>query len=66
MAKGVVLVPKRKLTFIPDDHETNILIQHIQQNTPASWYGQYANVMDRLWVKVRLRIPVGNNMYDET
>jgi len=65
MAKSVVLVPKRKLTFIPTTGETNILIQHIQQNTPLPWEGLYSNTMNRLWVKVRLRIPVGNNMYDE-
>ena len=66
MAKGVVLVPKRKLTFIPDRNETTVLIQHIQQNTPPSWTGLYSVVMSRLWVTDRLRIPVGNDMYDTT
>ncbi len=61
MAKGVVLTPKRKLTFIPDPQELETIIHHITQNTiTAIGAGSASTKGVFLW---ELKIPIGTDMY---
>ena len=57
------LVPKRKL--IPDmrDASANITIQHINQYV-LDEMSDMPNIIHRLWVRHRLRIPVGADKFD--
>lgn len=59
------LVPKRKLiTGLDGRPVSNILIQHITQVVLDEMETGIGDIVNRLWVRYRLRIPVGTDMYD--
>lgn len=61
MAKGIVLTPKRKLTFIADPQELETIIHHITQNTITTiGTGSISNKGKFDW---ELKIPTGTDMY---
>ena len=61
MAKGIVLTPKRKLTFISDPNELKVLTEHITQNTiTVIGTGSVSNTGKFDW---ELKIPTGTDMY---
>lgn len=61
MAKGVVLTPKRKLTFIADPQELETIVKHITENTITMiGTGAVSNKGKFDW---ELKIPCGIDKY---
>ena len=58
------LVPKRKLITGLDGPAPNILIQHITQVVLGEAEAGIGLIVNRLWVRYRLRIPVETDIYD--
>ena len=63
----MILVPKRKL-IIADENEGGMTINNIYHHLQDSIIDQFSTgptqVIDRLHVRHRLRIPVGTDMFD--
>lgn len=68
----MLLVPKRKLILADSSTDgtggqavtINYIYHHLQESTIAQFATGATQVMDRLHVRYRLRIPVGTDMFD--